>query len=124
MTRTLRPSGKASLESFATELSTGKAPARSKHSRQDAPNSNIQKYRAIRRTELRKLVPLSDTTIYDMEKRGDFPKRFNLSPRCVVWKLSEVLEWMETRHQMSIDGEIERAPSPDVSLRCYRPKVN
>src|SRR5438093_12753414 len=29
--------------------------------------------RAIRRTELRQIVPLADTTIYELEQRGDFP---------------------------------------------------
>lgn len=40
--------------------------------------------RTIRRHELRQLVPLADTTIYDMEQRGDFPRRFALTSRCVV----------------------------------------
>ena len=46
--------------------------------------------RTIRRPELHQLVPLADTTIYDMERRGEFPRRFNLTPRCVVWDLAEV----------------------------------
>ena len=29
--------------------------------------------RAVRRRELRKIVPLADTTIYEMERRGEFP---------------------------------------------------
>lgn len=40
--------------------------------------------RTIRRHELRLIVPLADSTIYEMEKRGEFPRRFNLAPRCVV----------------------------------------
>jgi hypothetical protein len=35
--------------------------------------------RTIRRHELRLIVPLADTTIYEMEKRGEFPRRFNLT---------------------------------------------
>ena len=35
--------------------------------------------RMIRRPELRWLVPLADSTIYEMEQRGEFPQRFNLS---------------------------------------------
>ena len=27
-----------------------------------------------------KLVPLADSNIYEMEKRGEFPRRFNLTP--------------------------------------------
>ena len=46
--------------------------------------------RTIRRHQLREMVPLADSTIYEMEQRGEFPRRFALSPRCVVWDLSEV----------------------------------
>ena len=31
------------------------------------------------------LVPLADSTIHEMEQRGEFPRRFALSPRCIVW---------------------------------------
>ncbi|MGL5837513.1 MAG: helix-turn-helix transcriptional regulator [Sphingorhabdus sp.] len=34
-------------------------------------------------------MPLPDSTIFEMEKRGEFPHRFNLSPRCVVWDLAK-----------------------------------
>jgi hypothetical protein len=39
--------------------------------------------RTIRRHQLREMVPLADSTIYEMEQRGEFPRRFALSPRCV-----------------------------------------
>uniref|UniRef100_UPI0011118C69 helix-turn-helix transcriptional regulator n=1 Tax=Acinetobacter baumannii TaxID=470 RepID=UPI0011118C69 len=41
--------------------------------------------RTIRRHQLHEMVPLADSTIYEMEQRGEFPRRFALSPRCVVW---------------------------------------
>jgi prophage regulatory protein len=40
--------------------------------------------RSIRRQQLREIIPLADSTIYEMERRGEFPQRFALSPRCVV----------------------------------------
>jgi len=36
--------------------------------------------RAIRRKELRQIVPLADGTILQMEQRGEFPQRFTKSP--------------------------------------------
>ena len=42
------------------------------------------KKRMIRRHELRQIVPLADTTIYEMEQRGEFPRRFALTPRDIV----------------------------------------
>jgi len=77
--------------------------------------------RTIRRTELRKIVPLADTTIYELEQRGEFPRRFHLTPRCVVWSLAEVEAWISERRQVSDAALIKRAPGPDVRLRKSRP---
>lgn len=77
--------------------------------------------RVIRRPELRKIVPLADTTIYEMEQRGEFPKRFFLTPRCVVWDLAEVEIWLVERRRASEAGTVGKAPAPDVSQRRARP---
>lgn len=77
--------------------------------------------RTIRRHELKEIVPLADTTIYDMEQRGEFPKRFYLTSRCVVWDLSEVEAWLEERRRASRAKAMKRAPIPDVQLRKTRP---
>jgi predicted DNA-binding transcriptional regulator AlpA len=50
--------------------------------------------RVIRRPELRLIVPIADSSIYEMEQRGEFPRRFYLSSRCVVWDLGEVEAWL------------------------------
>jgi prophage regulatory protein len=63
------------------------------------------------------MVPLGDTTIYEMEQRGEFPRRFALSPRCVVWDLGEVEAWLEARRR----APITRADPPDVGRRRSRP---
>jgi prophage regulatory protein len=77
--------------------------------------------RTIRRHQLHELVPLADTTIYEMEQRGDFPRRFYLTSRCVVWDLAEVEAWVETRRQASKAKTTVRAPAPDVRQRKTRP---
>jgi prophage regulatory protein len=73
--------------------------------------------RTIRRHQLHEMVPLADSTIYEMEQRGEFPRRFALSPRCVVWDLSEVEAWLLLRRRTSLT----RAPHPDVKQRRSRP---
>ena len=73
--------------------------------------------RTIRRQELRQIVPLAETTIYEMERRGEFPRRFNLTPRCVVWDLTEVEAWVEERKQTP-RGITSK---PDVHQRKTRP---
>lgn len=77
--------------------------------------------RTIRRQQLREIVPLADSTIYDMEQRGEFPQRFYLTSRCVVWDLAEVEAWLDARRRASRANTIDRAPSPDVRLRRSRP---
>lgn len=88
--------------------------------RQSLPVS-AQYRRTVRRSELRQMVPLADTTIYEMERRGDFPRRFNLTARCVVWDLAEVETWLAERRLASELAQIKRAPSPDVRQRKTRP---
>ena len=77
--------------------------------------------RTIRRQQLREIVPLADSTIYDMEQRGEFPQRFYLTSRCVVWDLAEVEAWLEERRRASRAKAVKRAPMPDVQLRKTRP---
>jgi prophage regulatory protein len=77
--------------------------------------------RTIRRHELRLIVPLADSTIFEMEKRGEFPHRFNLSPRCVVWDLAEVEAWLDDRRKAYFEGRAKVAPAPDLSRRRSRP---
>lgn len=85
------------------------------------PQAQTAVTRTIRRHQLREMVPLADTTIYDMEQRGEFPQRFYLTSRCVVWDLSEVEAWLEKRRRASRAKAVKRAPIPDVQLRKTRP---
>lgn len=73
--------------------------------------------RTIRRQQLKEIVPLADSTIFGMEQRGEFPRRFALSPRCVVWDLSEVEEWLASRRTRPI----ERGQQVNVRNRRIRP---
>jgi prophage regulatory protein len=73
--------------------------------------------RTIRRHQLREMVPLADSTIYEMEQRGEFPRRFALSPRCIVWDLAEIEAWLDARR----NKPVARAPHPDVARRRTRP---
>ena len=73
--------------------------------------------RTIRRRQLREMIPLADSTIYEMEQRGEFPRRFALTPRCIVWDLAEVEEWLAARRA----NPVRRASHPDVAQRKTRP---
>jgi len=61
-------------------------------------NTTAQYY--LRKTLLQK-IPLSDVTIWRMEKLGTFPARRQLSPGRVAWAAQEVDAWIESRSQVA-----------------------
>lgn len=69
--------------------------------------------RLIDKKTLKTMVPLSERTIDAMEKRGEFPKRFALSPRCVVWDIVEIEEWMDRQK-----AEGRQALRPGITPIC------
>jgi len=79
--------------------------------------SDLPLTRSIRKAQLLQMVPLADSTIWEMEQRGEFPRRFLLTPRCVVWDLGEVEAWLALRRKHPITP----AKGPDVHLRRSRP---
>jgi prophage regulatory protein len=115
--------GRANITTSSSDMldaANGASSADTVHSGSSSPQRNSPN-QTIRRPELRKIVPLADTTIYEMEQRGEFPRRFHLTPRCVVWDLAEVEAWIDQRRRASDAAIIKRAPSPDVRQRKTRP---
>ena len=49
------------------------------------------------------MAGLSHVTAWRMEKRGEFPKRRQISPNRVAWLESEILAWMESRPASNIE---------------------
>ena len=84
------PSGHEAPQRAQTAASTNHGHETKSH--RESPELRIRTGlpQMIRRNQLRLLVPLADSTIYEMEQRGEFPRRFSLTSRCVVWDLAEV----------------------------------
>lgn len=57
----------------------------------------MSELRYLRQPEVRSRTGLSTSTIYRLEKRGDFPKRIMLTTRCAAWDEAEVTAWLERR---------------------------
>lgn len=87
---------------------------------QTAPTDTRSLRRLIRRNELRRVIPLADSTIYELERRGEFPQRFFLTARCVVWDLAEVESWLQSRRQLGGADVVKKAPVPDFRKRKVR----
>lgn len=55
----------------------------------------------INRKKLLAMIPLSERTIYNLEQRGEFPRRIALTSRNVAWDLAEVEEWILAKKEKS-----------------------
>jgi prophage regulatory protein len=111
-------SGHFRLDSAASDWSTMRLLLRRFCMLAALPAEIVEAKPVVRRQQLRELVPLADTTIYEMEQRGDFPKRFYLTPRCPVWDLGEINHWLAARR--AVTGLVS-PPHPDVRRRKARP---
>jgi prophage regulatory protein len=60
--------------------------------------------RILSSVEVEKKVGLCRSTIYRMERRGDFPKRIKITSRRVGWRASEVSEWLDSRARAQLGG--------------------
>lgn len=73
--------------------------------------------RTLRREQVIDKTGLSRTSLYRLEKNGDFPAHFMLSPRCAVWFEDEIDDWLEARRTAALQA----FPCPDVRLRKTNP---
>lgn len=53
--------------------------------------------RLLRRTDVERTVGLSRSTIYRMMNTGSFPRAIRITPSRVVWKESDIQDWIDDR---------------------------
>ncbi|WP_257218156.1 AlpA family transcriptional regulator [Janthinobacterium sp. BJB304] len=67
----------------------------------------------IKRRQLLQKVPLCERTILNLEKRGQFPRRFTITSRLVAWDLNEVDAWIaEQQSAARLPGAPQAQPLP------------
>lgn len=59
----------------------------------------------IGRKKLHEMIPLAERTIFNMEQRGEFPRRITLTSRNVAWDLGEVEAWIEARRAQGAQAQ-------------------
>jgi prophage regulatory protein len=51
----------------------------------------------LRLADLKQKVRLSKSQIYELVKRGEFPRPFKLSARASGWDAQQIQEWIDRR---------------------------
>jgi len=59
--------------------------------------TNTISERFVREPERQTITTISRTQAWKLEKEGKFPQRITVNNRTVVWKLSELLEWINNQ---------------------------
>jgi prophage regulatory protein len=59
--------------------------------------TNTISERFVREPERQIITTISRTQAWKLEKEGKFPQRITVNNRTVVWKLSELLEWINNQ---------------------------
>jgi prophage regulatory protein len=94
--RTEAPGRAVSASSAATRPSTGVAAA------------PVAPVKLLRFTAVRERTGLSRSTIWRLERRGEFPKHRRIAPNIVAWSEREVSRWIEER--LGSDDCADREP--------------
>lgn len=58
---------------------------------------NIQTDRIVREAERREITGLSRTRWWEMEGAGEVPQRILIGSNAVGWRLSELMDWIDSR---------------------------
>jgi prophage regulatory protein len=53
--------------------------------------------RHLRRPQVEATTGLSRSSIYDMMKKGEFPRPIRIGKRAVAWSESAIADWLATR---------------------------
>lgn len=63
----------------------------------DVAIARTQPLKLLRFAAVRDRTGLSRSTIWRLERRGDFPRHRRISPNAVAWVEHEILEWIASR---------------------------
>jgi len=61
----------------------------------------------IRFKELKELLGISRTTLWRWERKGKFPKHFNLGDNIICWRRSEIEEWIKQTNNL-VSGLVQQ----------------
>lgn len=67
------------------------------HPVDEARPQSVRRDRFMRLAEVEIAVGLKKSTIYLLMKRGQFPRSVQITPRCVAWPESRVLQYVQDK---------------------------
>lgn len=72
----------------------------------------VRRDRLLRMPDVETATGLKKSTIYALMKRGDFPRCVQVTPRCVAWAESQVLQFVQDKIAGAGQQQLDPAPAP------------
>ena len=60
----------------------------------------------LKRRQVGEITTLSRASIYDMIKRGVFPKPIKIGERAVAWREADIIAWLDACMAAAADEEV------------------
>ena len=70
----------------------------------------IDHHRLVKIDAVLEVCAISRSSLYEMISRGEFPAPVRVGVRAVAWRQAEVLEWIESRPQVTNTGPRSLTP--------------
>lgn len=78
----------------------------------------------IGRAEVSARTGFSQTTLWRLEKSGNFPKRIKIGPKAVRWSETEVTGWIESVMSSRVASEAGKSPRCKKVLKNVRSQIS
>ena len=101
-----RVNGTSRTESLERPVPAGSITVRPTAGMVAAPSTPVK---LLRFPVVRERTGLSRSTIWRLERRGEFPKHHRIAPNIVAWSEVEVSRWIDER--LGDDGSGDREPA-------------
>jgi prophage regulatory protein len=112
---TTRVNGTSRTESLDRPVSAASVPVRPPTGAAAAQAPAVKLFRI---PVVRERTGLSRSTIWRLERRGEFPKHHRIAPNIVAWSELEVSRWIDER--LGDDGSGDREPAMAGAGRLSR----
>lgn len=75
----------------------------------------VRRDKLLRLPDVEEATGLKKSTLYLLMKRGEFPQSVQVTPRCVAWVESKVLQWVQDRIAGAGRQENQAAPNSQAA---------
>ncbi len=75
--------------------------------------------RVIRVNEVAGILGVGKSTVWLWDREGKIPKSFKLTPSTTVWRLSEIMAWLDEKQAETQDSEEDTV---QIKNNSYTPK--